>query len=96
MANNEYLRESQDLSILIAEMFGKKLTPRVAAQHKGIGQANFWVLNGAYMPSVLVETCFISNPGEEKLLADRQFQENLAQALCEAVNEFKKRYEAGL
>ncbi len=95
MANNEFLSESQDLSILIAESFGKALT-RVRALQKGVGQANFWVLNGAYMPSVLVETCFISNPNEEKLLTNKKFQKKIAGAISNAVVLFKKKYEAGL
>ena len=95
MANNEFLTESQDISILIAESFAKSLT-RIQKLHTGVGQANFWVLNGAYMPSVLVESCFISNPGEEKLLTDKNFQKKLGIAISDAVIQFKEKYEAGL
>lgn len=95
MANNEFLTESQDLSIAIAESFGKALA-KIRALQKGVGQANFWVLNGAYMPSVLVEGCFISNPQEEKLLTNKKFQKKIAVAIKDAVVEFKKKYEADL
>ena len=95
MANNEFLTESQDISILIAESFGT-LLKKVKKLHTGVGQANFWVLNGAYMPSVLVETCFISNPNEEKLLKNKKFQKKLGIAIGDAVIQFKKKYEAGL
>lgn len=95
MANNEFLTESQDISILIAETFGT-LLKKVKKLHTGVGQANFWVLNGAYMPSVLVETCFISNPNEEKLLKNKKFQKKLGIAIGDAVIQFKKKYEAGL
>lgn len=93
MINNEYLNESQDLSILLAESFGKSLK-KVGKLHLGVGQAPFWVLNGAYMPSVLIETAFISNPAEAKLLATSDFQENAAEAIVEALVQFKKKYEA--
>lgn len=95
MANNEFLTESQDISILIVESFAKSLT-KIKKLHTGVGQANFWVLNGAYMPSVLVEACFISNPGEEKLLSNKKFQKELGVAIGDAVIQFKDKYEAGL
>lgn len=95
MANVEFLTESQDLSIMIAESFGISLK-KVNKLHTGVGQANFWVLNGAYMPSVLVETCFISNPNEVKLLKNKIFQKKLGVAICDAVIKFKEKYEAGL
>ncbi|MBD3420009.1 MAG: hypothetical protein GF398_07840 [Chitinivibrionales bacterium] len=95
LANNEYLTESQDMSIMLAESFGRKLQS-VGKLHAGVGQANFWVLNGAYMPSVLVETAFISNPTEEKILKTDTFQTAVADAVFEAIMLFKKKYEVEL
>ena len=94
MAGNEYLRESQDLSIMITETFTSSLKaiPRL---HLGVGQANFWVLNGTYMPSVLIEVGFISNPQEEKDLADAGSQKSIAAAVFGAIMSFKKKYEEG-
>ena len=95
MANNEFLNESQDISILLAESFEQSLS-KVNKLHRGVGQANFWVLNGAYMPAVLIETCFISNPVEEKLLKNKKFQKKIGLAIARAVIDFKKKYEAEL
>ncbi len=95
MAQCEFLTESQDMSILIAESFEKSLK-KTTKLHTGVGQANFYVLNGAFMPSVLVESSFISNPVEEKLLADEGFQKKVALAICDAIVQFKKRYEESL
>ncbi len=92
MANNEYLKESQDISIRITEAFGNNVT-QIRKLHTGVGQANFWVLNGAFMPAVLVETAFISNPNEEKLLKSLKFQKKVAKAISDAVIDFKKKYE---
>ncbi len=94
MVGNEYLRESQDLSIMLVETFGKALT-QMRKLHTGVGQANFYVLNGAFMPSVLIEMGFISNPDEEKILTDESFQEQLADAVHSAIVSFKKRYGGG-
>jgi len=95
IAGAEYLRESQELGIIMEQTFGtvQKKIPRLQL---GVGQANFWVLNGAYMPSVLVETGFISNSEEEKLLADKRIQYQHAAALSESIVKFKEQFETGL
>jgi len=94
IAGAEYLRESQDLAIFIEQALGTnvKQIPRLQL---GVGQANFWVLNGAYMPSVLIETGFISNTEEEKLLSDKRVQFQQAAAISEAVVKFKQQFEGG-
>jgi N-acetylmuramoyl-L-alanine amidase len=94
MAGNEYLRESQDLSIMITEAFhaGVKKIPRL---HLGVGQANFWVLNGAYMPSVLIEVGFISSRQEEDEIRDPSVQKSIASGIFDAIMGFKKKYEEG-
>ncbi|MBD3241211.1 MAG: hypothetical protein GF331_11545 [Chitinivibrionales bacterium] len=94
MVGNEYLRESQDLSIMLVETFGKALT-QMRKLHTGVGQANFYVLNGAFMPSVLIEMGFVSNPNEEQILTDQSFQGQLADAVHSAIVNFKKRYGGG-
>jgi N-acetylmuramoyl-L-alanine amidase len=96
LAGDEYLRESQDLCILVDQRFTGALHQKITRQPPGIGQANFWVLNGAYMPSILIETGYITSPDEERLLSDRAFQKEIAAAIYEAVMNFKKKYETGL
>ena len=96
MAGNEYLRESQDLCILLEKSFNAQLKKKMRKLHRGVGQANFWVLNGAYMPSVLIETGFLSNKKEEKLLKDTSFQNEMAKAISQAVVDFCKNYTSEL
>ncbi|MBN1761380.1 MAG: N-acetylmuramoyl-L-alanine amidase [Chitinispirillaceae bacterium] len=88
MAGNEYLRESQELCIMLDAAFSKSLGKKISKLHRGIGQANFWVLNGAFMPSVLIETGFLSHKKEEKLLQDKTFQIEMASAIGNAVLNF--------
>jgi N-acetylmuramoyl-L-alanine amidase len=95
MAGNEYMSESQDFSILIDKAFEKGLE-ELNKLHTGIGQARFYVLNGAYMPSVLIETAFISNPYEERLLQTEKFQKRFSKAIYDAILTFRKKYEASL
>lgn len=93
LAGNEFLRESQDIRILLDQQFAARLHDQIGRLARGIGQANFWVLNGAYMPSILIETGFISNQREEQLLTDKAFQKEMASAISNAVISFTKKYE---
>lgn len=88
MINNEYLKESQDFAIELVRDFKQKL-PSLPVIHTGVSQANFFVLNGAQMPSVLAEIAFISNKTEEKLLADPAYQQKYAASLGQAVINFR-------
>jgi N-acetylmuramoyl-L-alanine amidase len=54
----------------------------------GVKQGPFYVLLGATMPSVLVETAFISHPREEKRLASSKYQKSAAQAIAKAIKEY--------
>lgn len=54
----------------------------------GHKEALFYVLLGAKMPSILVETAFISNAEEEKRLATEAYQEELAVAIAKGVQRF--------
>jgi N-acetylmuramoyl-L-alanine amidase len=96
LAGNEYLRESQELCILLDQKFDGSLDNKINKLHLGVGQANFWVLNGAFMPSVLIETGFLSNADEEKLLADKKFQEKIAIAIYNAILGFQDLYGSGI
>ena len=60
-----------------------------------VQQAGFAVLKSPQIPSVLVETAFISNPTEEQRLRDSGHQEKLAAALFRAIQRYQKEY-AGL
>lgn len=96
LAGNEYLRESQELSILLDRQFEAQLGGKICRLQEGIGQANFWVLNGVYMPSVLIETGFVSNSSDEKFLTERLFQRSMAEAISSAILNFKTKYEKEL
>lgn len=54
--------------------------------------AGFAVLKSPSIPSVLVETAFISNPEEEKKLLTPAFQKKMAAAIADAVKEYKMRH----
>jgi N-acetylmuramoyl-L-alanine amidase len=96
LAGNEYLRESQEFCILLDQKFDALLDNKINKLHLGVGQANFWVLNGSFMPSVLIETGFLSNPDEEKLLSNKKFQAQIADAIYNAIIGFQDLYGSGI
>jgi N-acetylmuramoyl-L-alanine amidase len=53
-----------------------------------VEQASFGVLTAPNIPSILVETAFISNPEEEKRLNDEDYQEKLAQAVLDGIRDY--------
>lgn len=62
---------------------------RVADVHKSsVQQAGFVVLKSPDVPSMLVETAFISNPAEERKLKDRNYQQRLADAIAKGVHSY--------
>jgi N-acetylmuramoyl-L-alanine amidase len=57
--------------------------------HKNhVGRANFLVLKSPDVPSVLVETAFISNPTEEKRLTQKDFQQRMGRAIAQGVRDY--------
>jgi N-acetylmuramoyl-L-alanine amidase len=61
--------------------------------HKArVEQASFAVLKSPDVPSILVETAFISNPDEEKRLNDDAYRERLARAILEGIKDYIARH----
>lgn len=61
----------------------------VNALHKAsVEQAGFAVLKAPDIPSILIETAFISNPEEEKRLNDEEYQEKLAEAIMRGIRQY--------
>jgi len=62
---------------------------RVNTLHRGhVEQASFAVLKAPDVPSILVETAFISNPQEEKRLTDDAYQDRLAHAILAGIKRY--------
>ncbi len=77
-----------DYSLRLGSSVLKRLE-RVNTLHKPhVEQASFAVLKSPEVPSILVETAFISNPQEEKRLNDEGYQEKLARALLDGIRDF--------
>jgi N-acetylmuramoyl-L-alanine amidase len=60
--------------------------------HMGrVQQAGFAVLKAPDMPSILVETAFLTNPSEEKRLRDEQYQQRIAKAIVDGIKRYFSR-----
>ncbi|MDG1333492.1 MAG: N-acetylmuramoyl-L-alanine amidase [Crocinitomicaceae bacterium] len=60
---------------------------------RGVKQAGFLVLYKTTMPSVLIETGFLTNPKEEKFLSDSTTQRQMANAMFTAFKKYKNELE---
>ena len=87
MVVNEYINESSELSSFIAA----EASGRLKVPNRGLKQANFYVLRGTQMPSVLVETSYISNYTEESKLNTSSFQKSAADSIYEGVKKYYAR-----
>ena len=89
------MSRSQDVkfSEKFASLVQKELKKTVGLKNNGVEQAGFFVLVGASMPNVLIETAFISNPKEEAFLKSSAGQLKYGKGILEAIKEYKAVYE---
>jgi N-acetylmuramoyl-L-alanine amidase len=81
-----------DQSILFAEKVQKEFR-NIGRYDRGVRQAGFLVLYKTTMPSVLIETGFLTNPNEEKFLADVEGQTKMANSMFAAFEKYKNELE---
>ena len=84
MSTTAQIKDSLKLGGEVLGQIGK-----VGKLHKGqVEQAGFAVLKAPDIPSILVETAFISNPEEESRLRDPQYQAQLVIALTSGIKRY--------
>lgn len=81
-------RESSRASQDVAREVHRDMVDQTGLQGRGVKRANFHVIRHTHMPAILVETAFISNPTEEALLADNDFQHTLADSIASGVQKY--------
>jgi N-acetylmuramoyl-L-alanine amidase len=89
MLQTENLENSNNLATLIQ----RNMIAGSQGCDRGVKQANFYVLRGAYMPSILIEMGFISNPDEEVLLINDDYQDRLSRTIFEGIKRYKFRHD---
>jgi len=79
-----------DQSILLATNIQNNFKNNLNLKNRGVKQSGFWVLHNTYMPSVLVETGFISNRKEAEYLNSAKAQRDIASNINTAIIEYKE------
>ncbi|MDO9534928.1 MAG: N-acetylmuramoyl-L-alanine amidase [Bacillota bacterium] len=74
--------------MVLASVIQVELVALLQREDKGVREANFLVLRESLVPAVLVETAFISNSVEEKLLASSEFQRLSAESISRGIKNF--------
>jgi N-acetylmuramoyl-L-alanine amidase len=91
MAQEEYMENS----IALASKIQNRFIDDLKKKSRGVKQAPYMVLHKAYMPRVLIETGFISNPEEGAKLDSEEGQQEIARAIANAIISYKKEYYGG-
>lgn len=92
MAQSAYVKYGEQFAEILTQEMGKHLD----LPNNGVKQAGFYVLVGASMPNVLVETGYLSNKHDEKILKSAKGQQRIAEAIFNGVKRFKEEYEKTL
>ena len=89
LMQEEYL----DQSILLASILQSGFSEKLNRTNRGVKQAGFVVLHQTYMPSVLIETGFITNTSEGAFLNSSAGQQKLANSIYDGILNYHKQLE---
>ncbi len=89
-AQNSYNKESQDFASIIDE----EIKRQCGSRSHGVRQAGFYVLYGASMPNILIETGFMTNSGDRQKLTKSSYQNKLAAAITDGIIKFREKYQS--
>lgn len=92
LAQSAYMKYSEHF----ADVLQREMERHSSLQNQGVKQAGFFVLVGASMPNVLVETGYLSNRNDERFLKSQKGQQRIAEAIFSAVKRYKQEYEKAL
>lgn len=90
MMQEEYLDQSLTIASMIQDNFVKDLKRK----DRLVKQAGFLVLRNTFMPSVLIETGFLTNKNEGAYLSSQKGQKEIAKAIYDGIIKYKKEYDA--
>ncbi|MDP3352123.1 MAG: N-acetylmuramoyl-L-alanine amidase [Flavobacteriaceae bacterium] len=86
LMQEEYL----DQSIALASFIQDNFTNELKRTNRGVKQAGFWVLHNTYMPSVLIETGFVTNHNEGAFLNSSVGQSKFSQSIAASILKYQK------
>lgn len=81
-------------SQFLAREIHKEFVAATGRKSRGVSQARFYVIRKTWMPSVLLECAFVSNPTEERIASDPAWRERVAQGVTRGVVNYVAKYGA--
>jgi len=84
LMQEEYL----DQSIALASFIQDNFTHELKRTNRGVKQAGFWVLHNTYMPSVLIETGFVTNDREGAFLNSHEGQMKFSKSIAASILKY--------
>jgi N-acetylmuramoyl-L-alanine amidase len=88
--NNEKITESRELARRLQTSLSTSLySSTTDFRNRGVKTAPFYVLLGAQMPSVLVETAYLTNRRDAELLGDEAFRQKLAESIAGGIRRYQ-------
>lgn len=82
--------EFLDQSIQLGKLMQDRFTAKLGRTDRKVKQAGFIVLHQTFMPSVLIETGFLTNKDEGSYLNSRKGQQEMGRAIADAIREYRK------
>jgi len=86
LQRRRHLKASQSYAATVHHAVGRS----VSIKRRPVKSANFFVLRFAQMPAILVETAFITNSSDAKLLKSPRFHREIAEAIYESVQQWNQ------
>jgi N-acetylmuramoyl-L-alanine amidase len=91
LMQNAKINESSRLAVHVQRSTSRHLKKYYSRiKNKGVKQAPFYVLLGAQMPSILIETAFISNSRECKRITNAKYQDRMVEAIVNGIRQYIK------
>jgi N-acetylmuramoyl-L-alanine amidase len=91
---NEYKRKYRKQSIHLAELINSEFVEHDGRRSEGIREQGLLVLSHSAMPAVLVEMGYINNPDDEAYLNSEKGQEEIADSIVRAIQNYKNELES--
>tara|TARA_R110002073_G_scaffold31871_5_gene97336 strand:- start:1397 stop:2485 length:1089 start_codon:yes stop_codon:yes gene_type:complete len=75
-------------SIILARMVEDNFMHKLKRKSRGVKQISLWVMHNTYMPSVLIETGFLTNKKEGKYISSNIGQEEISESISESILKY--------
>ncbi len=79
-------------SLPLAREVQSELARATGVKSRGVEQSRFFVIRKTWMPSVLTESCFITNPGEEAMLMNPNWRQRVANGMAQGISNYVRKY----